>query len=144
MIETYGGTVYPHQLDHMGHMNVQWYTAKFDEATWHLFAQIGITPSYIAQHNMGMAALEQTTHYLAEAMAGDLLLIESTVIDIKNKTIRFFHTMSNAENNKHLATSEIVAAHLNREIRKSAPLPESIRRRCETFIRDNPIPATNK
>src|SRR5262249_6078235 len=32
--------VYPWQCDHMGHMNVMWYTGKFDEATWHLFNQI--------------------------------------------------------------------------------------------------------
>ncbi len=27
MIESYRGVVYPSQLDHMGHMNVQWYSA---------------------------------------------------------------------------------------------------------------------
>ena len=30
---THMGTVYPWQADHMNHMNVQFYTAKFDEAT---------------------------------------------------------------------------------------------------------------
>ena len=33
MIETYRGVVYPNQLDHMDHMNVQWYTSRFDEGT---------------------------------------------------------------------------------------------------------------
>lgn len=47
MIETYRGVVYPNQLDHMGHMNVQWYTSKFDEATWHFFSHLGITNNYI-------------------------------------------------------------------------------------------------
>src|ERR1700758_2810342 len=41
------GVVYPWQCDHMGHMNVMWYTGKFDEATWHLFGYIGVTPSYL-------------------------------------------------------------------------------------------------
>lgn len=36
--ETYRGTVYPWQCDHMGHMNVMWYAGKFDEATWQLHA----------------------------------------------------------------------------------------------------------
>ena len=43
MIETYRGVVRPHHLDHMGHMNVQWYTAKFDEATWHFFSLLGLS-----------------------------------------------------------------------------------------------------
>ena len=44
MIETYRGVVYPIHLDHMGHMNVQWYTSKFDEATWHLCSALGMSP----------------------------------------------------------------------------------------------------
>lgn len=43
MSETYRGIVYPNQLDHMGHMNVQWYAVKFDEATWQLFTIVGLT-----------------------------------------------------------------------------------------------------
>lgn len=31
---TFKGTVYPWHCDHMGHMNVMWYTGRFDEATW--------------------------------------------------------------------------------------------------------------
>ena len=45
---TYRGVVYPWHCDHMGHMNVMWYVGKFDEATWNLFASIGITPPMFA------------------------------------------------------------------------------------------------
>ena len=58
-IETYRGVVYPWQMDHMDHMNVQFYTARFDEATWHLFAALGMTTSYFKSNRRGMAALEQ-------------------------------------------------------------------------------------
>jgi len=77
MIETYRGVVYPNQLDHMEHMNVQWYTSKFDEATWHLFSRLGISSDYIRNNNRGMAALEQTTLYKAEVLSGDLLVVKS-------------------------------------------------------------------
>ena len=33
-IETQRGVVYPWVIDHVGHMNVQFYTARFDEASW--------------------------------------------------------------------------------------------------------------
>ena len=42
---TYRGTVYPWHCDQVGHMNVMWYVGKFDEATWHLFHAIGLTPT---------------------------------------------------------------------------------------------------
>ena len=80
MIETYRGVVYPNQLDHMGHMNVQWYTAKFDEGTWHLFSSVGITSNYIRENNKGMAALEQTTKYKTEVLSGDLLVVKSALL----------------------------------------------------------------
>ena len=130
MIETYRGVVYPHQLDHMGHMNVQWYTSKFDEATWHLFSRLGITSGYIRENNRGMAALEQHTLYKAEAMAGDLLVVQSGVLEVKDKTLRFIHIMSNPETGDEAASSELVAAHLDREARKACSFTEDIRQKC--------------
>ena len=47
MIETYRGAVYPWHCDHMGHMNVMWYVGKFDEATWNLFAHLGLTAAFL-------------------------------------------------------------------------------------------------
>ena len=43
-ILTYRGAVYPRHLDHMGHMNIQFYVAKFDAGVRHLFDRIGVTP----------------------------------------------------------------------------------------------------
>ena len=33
----------------MGHMNVMWCVGKFDEATWNLFSEVGITPAFPAE-----------------------------------------------------------------------------------------------
>ena len=134
MIETYRGVVYPNQLDHMDHMNVQWYTSKFDEGTWHMFSAVGITADYIRKNSRGMAALEQVTKYKAEVMSGDLLVVKTKVLEVKDKTIRFLHTMYNAETGNEVATSELVAAHLNRKERRACSLPEEIKRACESLI----------
>ena len=130
MIETYRGVVYPNQLDHMDHMNVQWYTAKFDEATWHLFSAIGITSTYIREEKRGMAAIEQTTKYKSEVLAGDLLLIRSRVLETTEKTIRFLHIMVNAETGKEVATSELIGVHIDRTKRKGCLLPDHVREKC--------------
>ena len=134
MIETYRGVVYPNQLDHMDHMNVQWYAEKFDQATWHLFSAIGITNRYIQENNRGMAALEQTTKYKNEVIAGSLLQIKSTVLAINEKTIRFLHIMYNTETEIEVASSELLAVHLDRERRKSCILPQHIKIKCEKLF----------
>ncbi len=134
MIETYRVVVYPNQLDHMDHMNVQWYTSKFDEATWHLFSAVGITNGYIIENERGMAAIEQLTKYKSEVVAGDLLLIKSKILEVSEKTIRFFHIMYNAESEREVATSELLGIHLDRGKRKSCALPDHIKDKCKALI----------
>ena len=81
----------------MGHMNVMWYTGKFDEATWNLFAELGITPTYIREHHRGMAGVQQNTTYKEELFAGDVIEITSRVLEVREKLIRFLHEMRNIE-----------------------------------------------
>ena len=68
---TYRGTVYPWHCDHIGHMNVMWYVGKFDEASWNMFARLGLTPSYLRESGRGMAAVQQNISYKRELLAGD-------------------------------------------------------------------------
>ncbi len=56
LLLTYRGTVYPQHLDHMDHMNIQYYMAKFDEVVWNLFHRIGLTPSYLRAEHRDRAA----------------------------------------------------------------------------------------
>lgn len=138
MIETYRGVVYPSQMDHMGHMNVQWYTSKFDEATWHFFAYLGITNQYIVENEKGMAALEQTIKYKAEVMSGDLLYIRTQLLDIGDKTLKFIHSMYDATTDKEVATSELLGVHLDKKRRKGCQIPQSIRLKCEALLENTP------
>ncbi len=48
----------------MGHMNVMWYVSKFDEATWHVFASLGLTPSFLRQHDRGIAVTALTAVHM--------------------------------------------------------------------------------
>src|SRR5512142_1202297 len=95
LIQTYRGVVYPWQCDHMGHMNVMWYVGKFDEATWNLFAEAGIKPSYIRKQARGMAAVQQNITYKRELHAGDVVAVRSAVLEAREKVLRYVHEMTN-------------------------------------------------
>ena len=107
-IETYRGVVYPWQMDHMDHMNVQFYTARFDEATWHLFAALGMTTSYFKANRRGMAAVEQRTLYKQELHAGALIRITSELLEMKPKAIRFLHRMYDTAGGDEVAAARPV------------------------------------
>ncbi|TSA14701.1 MAG: thioesterase [Betaproteobacteria bacterium] len=128
-IETYRGVVYPWQMDHMDHMNVQFYTARFDEATWHFFAALGMTPDYLKQHRRGMAAVEQRTLYRRELHAGDLIRITSELLEMKPKTLRFIHRMYDTTSGEEVASTELVGVHIDTVARNSVPFDEDIVRR---------------
>jgi hypothetical protein len=59
----YGDFVYPSAIDHIGHMNVQFYVMRFDEASWHFLARLGLSPGFLKQQNRSLVALDQRTQY---------------------------------------------------------------------------------
>jgi acyl-CoA thioester hydrolase len=108
-------------------MNIMWYVGKFDEATWNLFARVGLTPSYLRESGRGMAAVQQNITYRRELLAGDIVEIKSSLLEIRERSIRFRHEMRNAETGEVAAVCEITGVHMDREARKSAPFAETIR-----------------
>jgi acyl-CoA thioester hydrolase len=133
-IVTYRGVVYPSQCDHMGHMNVMWYVGKFDEATWHLMAAIGITPSYIRETRNGMAGVQQNITYKRELYAGDLIEIRSHLVSIAERKLVFVHELRNAERDDVAAICELTAVHISRESRRAVPFAPEIRTRAEALL----------
>jgi acyl-CoA thioester hydrolase len=131
---TYKGAVHPWHCDHMGHMNVMWYTGKFDEATWNLFAELGITPSYLREQERGMAGVQQNTTYQEELFAGDVVEIQTEVLEVRDKVIRFRHEMRNIEKGTVAAVTELTAVHMDRQTRKSCPFPAAMRAAAEARI----------
>jgi acyl-CoA thioester hydrolase len=130
-LETYRGVVYPWHIDQIGHMNVQFYTARFDEATWHFLASIGITPAYLKSNGRGMAAVDQHTRYKDELHAGALIRVTSELLEIKPKTVRFRHRMYNVETGVEVAVLDMVGVHLDTATRRSVPLPPGILERAQ-------------
>jgi acyl-CoA thioester hydrolase len=133
-METYRGVVYPWHCDHMGHMNVMWYTGKFDEATWALFSALGITPSYMRERNLGMVAVEQTVSYRRELLAGDVVFVRSRMLEVREKVLKFSHEMVNAETGEIAAASILTGVHFDRSARRACPMPEEVAERARALV----------
>ena len=125
---TYRGAVYPWHCDHVGHMNNMWYAGKFDEASWNLLLQVGLSPTYLRESGRGMAAVEQNTTFKRELLAGDVVEVRTEVLEVREKSIRFVHTMLNADTGEVCATCAIVGVHVDLALRKSCPFPDELRR----------------
>ncbi len=133
-VVTCSGVVYPWQCDQMGHMNVMWYVGKFDEATWVLFASIGITADYICDQKRGMAAVQQNIAYKKEMRAGDVFAIRTRILEVREKVIRFEHEMVKQTNGELCATCELTAVHMDLVGRKSCQFEAEIAGRARGMI----------
>ena len=127
---TYRGIVYPWHCDHMGHMNVMWYTGKFDEACWQFLARLGLDRTRFAQDGTGMAAVEQHIQYRRELHAGDAITIESALLEVKDKSIHALHKMVHDGSGEVAATSIVVGVHIDAIVRKAIRLPDDVRQKA--------------
>ena len=141
MIETYRGAIYPWHCDHMGHMNVMWYVGKFDEATWNLFAEMGVTTAFLKENKRGMAAVQQNITYRRELLAGDTVTVRSAFIEVREKVAKFVHEMRHGVSGEIAAICVLTGVSMDAQTRKSCPFPADILARAQKLVRPYDLPA---
>ena len=123
---TYRGSVYPRDCDHMGHMNVAAYVEKFDNATWNLFTDHGLSRVYLKTEGIGLASVNQNITYKRELRAGDVITVRSDLLALAGKKIRFRSIMFNSETGEEVAEIENLAVCLDMSRRKACEFPMEI------------------
>ena len=134
LIETYRGAVYPWHCDQMGHMNVMWYVGKFDEATWNLFAAIGVTMAYLRENQRGMAAVQQDITYKRELLSGDTVTVRSMLLEVREKSAKFVHEMRHAVTGEVAAICVLTGVSIDTQTRKSCPFAAEIVARAKALV----------
>jgi acyl-CoA thioester hydrolase len=115
-------------------MNVMWYVGKFDEATWHLFNTIGLSPPYLRSAQRGMAAVDQHISYLQELHAGAVVSVRTRVLEVKQRSLRFEHEMVDDSTGAVAARTTLKAVHLDTTQRKSAAFTATVVAKAQTLI----------
>jgi len=131
---THRGVVYPSELDHMGHMNVVAYAAKFDEGTWNFFNDIGLTPSYLRSSGKATAAVKYEVVYERELLAGDVVTVRTHLTRLGTTSFAFRHEMWNGENGERVATADCTGVLIDRDTRRPVRWPEDLAARLRALI----------
>ena len=127
-LETFRATVFPWHCDHFGHLNARWYAAHFDDASYHLFQRLGM--SYERMRETAAVfpvSARATIDYLHELRVGELIVIESGLVDLGNKSLKRRARMYNADTRVLCATELAVDVFFSEKTRKSTPIPDRIR-----------------
>ncbi|HJV10312.1 MAG TPA: thioesterase family protein [Burkholderiales bacterium] len=132
--ETARGTVHAWQCDHMGHANLRAYGEFFEQALWHVFHRIGITPSVLRGETIRMAGVQQSINYRKELLPGDLVLVKSQLIEFRERSLKMRHEMQHVETGELCATCELTAVCIDARTRKPREFPPEISSKAKEIL----------
>ncbi|OSY87391.1 hypothetical protein WH52_10935 [Tenacibaculum holothuriorum] len=130
----YKGAVSINQSDTNGHMNVMHYINKYELAAMNMFTDVGYTRLYAKENNLGIIILEQQIKYYKELFEDDTIYIESHISSLARKVVQITHELYNGDTKELSGTAVITYAFLNKEIRKTVLIPDSIKNKLEDLL----------
>ena len=93
-----------------------------------------MTAAYLRGQRRGMVAVQQNLSYRRELHAGDTVAVQSTLLELRAKVVRFLHEMRNADTGEVAALCELTGVHIDTTTRKSCPIPEDIQARARELV----------
>lgn len=131
--ETYRGRVAPEQCDHLGHMNIQYYTAAVWEGAVVLMTRLGLSPEDSERRGIALAAVRMESDYARELRAGDEIVLESAVVRVGEKSVQVRHRLRHAASGEQAMETKVVTVMMDLATRRSIPLPDDVRAAAEAL-----------
>jgi len=133
-IETFRKVVSPSELDHLDHMNVQYYFAAIGSAITSLQIALGLTPTDMRKgRRLGFVVVHGENNFHAELMAGDVIKMETGVSEITKKTATFHHRLLNVETDTLSFDTHFKCVLMNLDTRRAVEIPEDIREKLALY-----------
>ncbi len=127
-------TVKPSEMNVLGRSALSHYIHRFSASGGHLMAAFGMTPAYMRAEQRGLSTFEFQLSVTAPPRAGDLVRVQSALVHVGNSSLRLFHRMTDARTGGQVATLEQSGVHLDREARRSVPLPDALRSKAVAML----------
>lgn len=130
--------VFPWHCDHFGHMNVRWYAHFFDDASFLIWATIGLDMRTILATGIHTVIARSTTQYHHEVRAGEPVLMVGGFTRIGKKSLTLRTNMLDANTRELRASNEYIVVFFNAETRRSADIPDDVRHAVEQTLIEIP------
>ena len=130
-LTTYRGTVFPWEVDTVGHFTVAYYFDRLADATLAALDALRLGPAYMASAGCGCITVDCHVRYLHELRAGDVLHIESAVVNVGPTGVTLGHKLFDSDTGVLCATFEQETVHRALGGREAVPLPDAERRTAQ-------------
>lgn len=121
-------------IDYNGHLSEPFYVMVFGFATTNMMDVTGMGPDYRDTTGNSLYTVEAHVRYLREVGPGAKLLVKTTMIAVKPRTLRFCHEMLVDET--VVATEELLAVHISAG--SASPFPPHIAERLSKYAAPAP------
>ncbi|WP_371750061.1 thioesterase family protein [Streptomyces sp. NBC_01283] len=128
-------TVRPEWIDYNGHMSEAFYVLVFGYATDAMMIETGLHAGYRESTGCSLYTVEAHIRYLDDVAEGAHLAVRTRILGADAKKARFTHELyvvkepeaDIPQDATPVATTELLALHVDQNAGKSAPFPDGIR-----------------
>lgn len=124
-ITTFKGAILARDCNANNHMSMTQYVDKFDQAGQRFMLETGLI--HFKNEGQGIVTIEQHTKYLKEAYEGNLIDIQSSLLNIGNKAFTVFHEMFNADSEELISTMTIVFTFFDKREKRALLFPKGMK-----------------
>ena len=132
--DQYTETVRPEWIDHNGHMNMAYYLLIFDRCLDFVYDQLNIGEAYVKASGGSCFSREIQVNYLQELVVGDPVRVTFQLMDYDEKRLHFFQHMYHDQDDYLAATSEQLALHVDANLRRTTPLPVTVKEQLNELM----------
>ncbi len=126
-LPSYNGVVYPAMTDAMGHMNVQYYVAAFDQAMWRTVVLLGYETDWQTSRGEGWADVLHETRFMKEAAVGAVFVVSTAIEAVGKTSLTLLHRMRSPRG-ELLAIMKMKTVYFDLRARVAIPLPYILRK----------------
>lgn len=136
VLQPWRETIQPDWIDYNGHLTEAFYVFVFGHATDHVMAQTGMSLADIKASGTSLFTVEAHVRYLQEVQGLVELEVRSAIIGRTSKLVWMWHEMW--LEGDLLATEEVLMAHVDTTVGRSAPMPAELSARFDQLLVEPP------
>lgn len=133
-IATYKGYVAPWECDEMGHMNIQFYFSKVQDADLHLMDGLGLNKERRWQSGTVLQPTQYHVRFHKELFASDLVVIQTSILSVNDCMMEVYHEVRNGLTGALAATMVVTLLHRAADTPSPIALAGDIRLNAQNLI----------
>src|SRR3989338_5098950 len=127
--------VYYADTDHEGVVYYANYLKWFEIGRTEILRQYGYDYSDIEKKNLIVHVVEVKCSYKQSAKYNDVIIVNTTIGNIGNSSIRFNYEIIRKSDNELLAEGHTINVFVDRKTMKSIKIPEELRKALQSYTR---------